>query len=106
MNRPRGISSAALAAFAIAFVSLLGPRVSGQAPAAGAAAHQVGRTPWGDPDMRGVWDFQTLVPLERPSEFADKPVLTGPELAAWIKKRTPNDAWNQHHFVQDNRTSL
>ena len=25
------------------------------------------RTPWGDPDLQGIWDYRTLTPLERPS---------------------------------------
>ena len=24
------------------------------------------RTPFGQPDMQGVWDFRTITPLERP----------------------------------------
>ena len=34
------------------------------------------RTPWGQPDLQGVWDFRTITPLERPSDLAGKPVLT------------------------------
>ena len=25
------------------------------------------RTAWGAPDLRGVWDFRTITPLERPA---------------------------------------
>jgi hypothetical protein len=46
----------------------------------------VARTPWGDPDLQGVWDFWTFTPLERPKEFADKPVLTDQEAAALAKR--------------------
>ena len=38
-------------------------------------------TPWGDPDLGGVWDFSTITPLERPAELGDKEFLT-PEEAA------------------------
>ena len=34
------------------------------------------RTPWGTPDLQGVWDFRTLTPLERPEEFTGKELLT------------------------------
>ena len=34
------------------------------------------QTPWGDPDLQGVWDFRTLTPLERPEALADKAFLT------------------------------
>ena len=26
------------------------------------------KTPWGDPDLQGVWDYKTITPLERPAE--------------------------------------
>jgi hypothetical protein len=44
------------------------------------------KTPWGDPDLQGTWSNQTLTPLERPREFADKPVLTEAEAAAYEKR--------------------
>ena len=40
------------------------------------------RTPWGAPDLGGVWDFRTTTPLERPDEFAGKAELTAEEAAA------------------------
>jgi len=39
------------------------------------------RTPWGDPDLQGVWDYWTFTPLERPSELAGKAVLSDAETA-------------------------
>jgi hypothetical protein len=39
------------------------------------------RTPWGEPDLQGIWNGETLTPLQRPARFANKPVLT-PEEAA------------------------
>ena len=39
------------------------------------------RTPWGHPDLQGLWDYRTITPLERPSEFAGKRVLTDEEAA-------------------------
>ena len=41
------------------------------------------RTPWGDPDLQGIWSGETLTPLQRPARFADKAVLT-PEEAAKV----------------------
>ena len=37
------------------------------------------RTPWGHPDLQGVWTNSTTTPLERPADLADKPVLTEEE---------------------------
>jgi len=39
-------------------------------------------TPWGDPDLQGVWSKQTPVPLERPAALANKPFFTAEEAAA------------------------
>jgi hypothetical protein len=38
-------------------------------------------TPWGDPDLQGVWSSQTPVPLERPAALANKPFFTEAEAA-------------------------
>ena len=59
------------AVVAVAVVALLVPL-----PAAGQAS-----TPWGDPDLQGVWDHRTLTPLERPDQLAGKEVFTEEEAA-------------------------
>jgi hypothetical protein len=38
------------------------------------------RTPWGEPDLQGLWTNATITPLERPEEFAGKPFLTEAEI--------------------------
>ncbi len=40
------------------------------------------RTPWGDPDLQGIWTNATLTPLERPDTAPDKEYLTEEEAAA------------------------
>ncbi|MGH9242178.1 MAG: hypothetical protein ACRD3G_29370, partial [Vicinamibacterales bacterium] len=50
----------------------------GPAPAA--------RTPWGDPDLQGTWDFTTITPLQRPPELAGREFLTDSEAAAIEKQ--------------------
>ena len=40
------------------------------------------RTPWGDPDLGGVWDYWTFTPLQRPEDLADRDTLTDEEAAA------------------------
>ena len=37
------------------------------------------RTPWGDPDLQGVWSIATITPFERPATLADKAQLTEQE---------------------------
>jgi hypothetical protein len=39
------------------------------------------RTPDGQFDLEGVWDFSTITPLERPSGLGDKPTFTDAEAA-------------------------
>ena len=96
--------------------------VIGSAPAAGQEAP---RTPWGAPDLQGVWDFRTLTPMERPEELEAKDVYTEEEAAAFEARRLAEFAamdeeepadivgnYNQFWFdrgdtvVQTNRTSL
>src|SRR5262245_13737375 len=60
---------------------------SAQAASAKTASSRVARTPDGRPDLQGVWNFSTLTPLERPEEFAGKPVLTEAEAAAYVERR-------------------
>ncbi len=38
-------------------------------------------TPWGDPDLQGVYTFSTNTPLERPEALGDKATYTEAELA-------------------------
>jgi hypothetical protein len=64
------------------------PALTAQRPAADAAAVQkpAPRTPWGDPDLTGIWTGSTITPLERPSEFAGKEFLSEQE-AAVLERR-------------------
>jgi hypothetical protein len=52
----------------------------------------VSRTPWGDPDLRGVWHLATYTPLQRPPHLADKPFYTEEEAIAAFKRAVDADA--------------
>src|SRR5262245_40256622 len=39
------------------------------------------RTPWGDPDLQGVWNFSAGTPLERPAALAGREFFTDDEFA-------------------------
>jgi hypothetical protein len=64
---------------------------AGQAPAAAKSSSKVAaktpaakkplRTPWGDPDLQGVWNDATSTPLQRPTGLAEKDVLNDDEAA-------------------------
>lgn len=71
MTRSRSLVLLASLAAVVALVS-----VSAQGVAEGPP-----RTPWGDPDLQGVWTNATITPLERPSDLGDKEFLTEEEVA-------------------------
>ena len=66
------------------------------APAAGQAqdtgepapAAPVAATPWGDPDLQGLWTTRYDTPLQRPARFADKEFFTDEERAELDLQRT------------------
>lgn len=39
------------------------------------------RNEWGQPDLRGVWNFSSNTPLERPAKYADQEFLTDDDVA-------------------------
>jgi len=45
------------------------------------------RTPWGDPDLEGVWTNATLTPLQRPPELGSKAFFTPEEAAQYVRRR-------------------
>ncbi|MCH7816008.1 MAG: hypothetical protein IIC60_05510 [Proteobacteria bacterium] len=47
----------------------------------------VPRTEYGQPDLQGVWNFSSYIPMQRPERFADKEFLTPEDIAA-IAART------------------
>ena len=48
-------------------------------------------TPWGDPDISGMWSYASLTPLQRPERLGGKEFYT-PEEAAQIFANTQRDA--------------
>ena len=58
------------------------------APAPKATARPIPRTPWGDPDLQGIWssDDEAGVPFERPMG-QNKPKVDGTELEALLEER-------------------
>ncbi len=45
------------------------------------------KTPWGEPDLQGIWTLDLQVPLERPARYANKEFLTKAEIAEIDRQR-------------------
>ena len=55
-----------------------------------AAGHAQPRTPWGDPNLQGIWTNTTTTPLERPDALAGREALTDEERAALDEEAARN----------------
>ena len=118
----RGRVSTALSALVVA-VSLVVEPLTAQAQAAKPftpppSAYNPPRTPWGDPDLMGVWDYQSVIHMERPDDLAGKARFANDaEYEAWARVNAPNrdsekgvgaynEFWNDRNFVKNLNTSL
>jgi hypothetical protein len=74
-------------ALGAACLALMVVSVSGQAPPS-AAPYNPPRTPWGDPDLQGIWPGTDMVgvPFERPTQFGTRLFLTEEEFKAREKQ--------------------
>jgi len=45
-------------------------------------------TPWGEPDLQGIWTSDSEIPLQRPAKYANREFLTDEERAELDKQRT------------------
>jgi hypothetical protein len=131
---------ASVAAVIIVTVLLAAVRVAAQAPGATptrfvipTSTYDPPKTPWGDPDLQGVYENHSIIPMERPANLAGKKTLTDAELAAFASTRgagieslcaandercrnasvaqldnvgSYNGFWTPRDYVKDNRTSL
>ena len=76
----------------MAIVALGSAPAAGQLQTTAADTSPQVLTPWGQPDLQGVWDFRTITPMERPSELADKAFLSVEEAAGLEESRRRRDA--------------
>src|SRR6059058_5660701 len=76
----------------IAIAALSLSSEAGQAPkkAAPPVKTTVPHTPWGDPDLQGVWNDATSTPLQRPGGVGAKDILSDEE-AAEFQAQLAND---------------
>ena len=60
-----------------------GPTASATAPAAAATL----KTPWGEPDLQGIWMDESDTPLQRPAKYANQEFFTEAQRAELDKER-------------------
>ena len=90
--RQRVLYSATALAFAVVLVKLGSGPVFGQTQPAPAqttatASDPTPMTPWGEPDLQGIWAIVSQIPLQRPPEFAGRQFLTDEEVAQIDQQR-------------------
>ena len=57
------------------------PTTTGQGPTAAVPTGPAPMTPWGEPDLQGIWTRDADVPLQRPAKYKDKEFFTDVERA-------------------------
>ena len=81
------LTAMSVVATAVVVVSLVALPVAGQTPTAAADTWTPPRTPWGHPDLQGIWTNETITPFERPTELQGKEFLTAEE-ASQLERQT------------------
>jgi hypothetical protein len=54
----------------------------------GAQAGPTAKTPWGEPDLQGIWTYDYQIPLQRPAKYAGKELFTEAERADLDEQRS------------------
>src|SRR2546423_7275161 len=106
------ITAAIAAAVASAAISVSVIQTSAQAPSVSGAAL---KTPWGEPDLQGIWTDEFDTPLQRPPRYANQEFFTEEQRADLDKSRSAiltrfatereiNGAYNAATFFSTKRT--
>ena len=100
-------------ASAAAIISVPISPTSAQAPL-GSATTPALKTPWGEPDLQGIWTDEFDTPLQRPAKYAEQEFFTQAQRAELDKERTEMlnrraagtlaDAYNFAVFLSTKRT--
>jgi hypothetical protein len=89
--RKRLMRVAAVAIACAAMAAGLGP------PASGTSADEAAlKTPWGDPDLQGIWTDETDTPLQRPAEYANQEFFTPEQRVELNNERARMIALDHH----------
>ena len=101
------------AAVGILSLSIVGTHAQGPASDRATAAAAL-KTPWGEPDLQGIWTDEFDTPLQRPAKYAEQEFFTEAQRAELDKQRTEMlnrraagtlaDAYNFAAFLSTKRT--
>jgi len=58
------------------------------------------RTQWGHPDLQGVWNFSSNVPMQRPERFGERQFMTEEEVAEMRARMAERDAQSDQAVAQ------
>jgi len=83
------VTVAITAAVATACISVPVDPTSAQAPATSAATPAAElKTPWGEPDLQGIWTEEFDTPLQRPAKYANQEFFTEAQRQELDKERS------------------
>jgi hypothetical protein len=77
------VATLAITAAAIGAVAVLGTQTSAQGPGAL-------KTPWGEPDLQGIWTVEYDTPFQRSPRFANQEFFTDEQRAEFDRLRSQN----------------
>jgi hypothetical protein len=81
-----GVAAAVVAVMVL--VKLAPVPAAGQAPTQTTPTERVAKTPWGEPDLQGIWTNDYETPLQRPARYKNKEFFTEDERAQLDQLRT------------------
>jgi len=73
---------------AVPFLLMLGAPLAAFAQ----SDYEVPRTEWGQPDLQGVWNFSSDIPMQRPAQYGTRQFLTAAEIEEIKARQAASDA--------------
>jgi hypothetical protein len=72
------ITAAAVSALILASITPTSAQAQANVPT---VPSPILKTPWGEPDLQGIWTEETDTPLQRPAKYADQELFSAAERA-------------------------
>jgi hypothetical protein len=90
--RTRILKLSGAAIVLLAFILVVSPpkltiAQEGPVPSTNSASHPALKTPWGEPDLQGIWTDESDTPLQRPAKYANQEYFTEAQRAELDKER-------------------